>query len=43
VEEVIETIDPVQTTKITLPGPKKVELSILGRGAWMSGCPEGSE
>jgi hypothetical protein len=49
VETIIETVDPVRRVNVVTPegseartrGEGKVEVELLGSGAWMSGCPEG--
>ena len=45
IEKVIEPIEREEFGLIPSPSTPKVEetVQILGRGAWMSGCPEGSE
>lgn len=43
VEEIIEPIETEETTIISIPGGSTNEVKILGRGEWMSGCPEGGE
>ena len=43
-EEVIEPVDQEETASILVEGEKKAkQIKILGRGEWMSGCPEGSK
>ncbi len=51
VETIIETVDPIRRVNVVAPegseakarGEGKVEVQLLGSGAWMSGCPEGGE
>ncbi|TYJ53196.1 hypothetical protein B9479_006174 [Cryptococcus floricola] len=42
VEEVIEPIDDDEFKTVPTPSGN-TKIKILGRGAWMSGCPEGGE
>ncbi|KIY34108.1 ubiquitin-conjugating enzyme family protein [Cryptococcus gattii E566] len=43
VEDIIEPIETEETTAISIPGINTTEVKILGRGEWMSGCPESGE
>jgi hypothetical protein len=42
VEKLVEPIEKEQVATITTPGTSMREtVKVLGRGEWMSGCPEG--
>ncbi|KIR36597.1 ubiquitin-conjugating enzyme family protein [Cryptococcus deuterogattii MMRL2647] len=43
VEDIIEPIETEETTTISIPGINTTGVKILGRGEWMSGCPESGE
>ncbi|WWC92891.1 uncharacterized protein L201_007853 [Kwoniella dendrophila CBS 6074] len=43
VEKVIEPVEKEKYTSISIPGSVRQEVKVLGRGEWMSGCPEGNE
>lgn len=43
VEEIIELIEIEEIMIILILGGSMVEVKILGRGEWMSGCFEGGE
>ncbi|WVO14986.1 hypothetical protein L204_102629 [Cryptococcus depauperatus] len=43
VEEIIEPIEKENLVDIYLPNGKSLQVGILERGEWMSGCPEGGE
>ena len=45
IEKVIEPIEREEVGLVPISSNPGVEeaVKILGRGAWMSGCPEGSE
>ncbi|WWC95452.1 hypothetical protein V866_002316 [Kwoniella sp. B9012] len=43
IEKVIEPVEEAKHIKISVSAGSDYDVEILGRGEWMSGCPEGNE